>query len=137
MFATADDMRARFGEDVLVQLTDQDAWNAQAIAAIGVKIASATAIAEGYVAKYYAPAPGRAIPPLLTDIVCDLAFARLYREPPEAVKDRATDAMRQLRDISNGLIKIDQGAQDIPARPGAIIVPDTPRTFSRDRLGGF
>ncbi|MFB0874573.1 MULTISPECIES: phage protein Gp36 family protein [unclassified Sphingobium] len=135
MFATAEDMRARFTD--LVELTDQAEWNAQAIAAVDMKLRLATSIAEGYVAKYHDPAPCRAIPPLLTDIVCDIAYARLHRSPSDSVKDREAAAMRLLRDISNGLVKIDQGKQDIPARSGALIVPDVPRTFSRDTLGGF
>jgi phage gp36-like protein len=137
MLATADDMRARFGEDVLVQLTDQAEWSAQAVAEVNVKIATATSIAEGYVAKYYAPAPGRAVPPLLVEIVCDLAYVRLHRAMSDDLKDRRDQAMKQLKDISTGLLKIDQGLQDIPARPGAVIVPDRPRTFSRDSLEGF
>ena len=137
MFATADDMRARFGEDVLVQLTDQDGWNAQAIAAVNVKLATATSIVEGYVAKYHAPAPGPAVPPLLIELTCDLAYVRLHRALSDDLKDRRDQAMKQLKDISTGLLKIDQGLQDIPARGGAVIVPDRPRTFSRDSLEGF
>lgn len=137
MFATADDMRARFGEDRLVQLTDQDAWNAQAIAAVNVKLQTASSIAEGYVAKYYAPAPGRTVPPMLVEIVCDLAFARLHAELSDDNKDRRDTAMKLLKDISTGLVKIDQGKQDMPARSGAVIVPDRQRTFSRDSLGDF
>jgi phage gp36-like protein len=139
MFATADDMRARpdMGEEVLVQLTGQTEWNAQVIAAVNRAIVSATTTAEGFVAKYYGPAPGREVPPMVTDIVCDLAFVKLHRAMTDDLKDRRDQAMRLLRDISNGLVKIDQGKQDIPARAGAVIVPDRPRTFSRDSLGGF
>ncbi|WP_303763503.1 DUF1320 domain-containing protein [Sphingobium yanoikuyae] len=137
MFATAEDMKARYGEDELVQLTDQDGWNAQAIAAINVKLQTASAIAEGYVAKYYAPAPGRALPPLLTELVCEIAYSKLHKSPPEAIEKREARALDQLKDISKGLIKIDQGKQDIPARAGAVIVPDRQRTFSRDSLGDF
>lgn len=137
MFATADDMRARFGEAELVQLTDQAEWSAQVIAAVNVAIATATSIVEGYVAKYHGAAPGRAVPPLLVELTCDLAYVRLHRAMTDDLKDRRDQAMRQLRDISNGLLKIDQGQQDIPARPGALIVPDRPRTFSRDTMEGF
>lgn len=137
MLATADDMRARFTEAKLVQLTDRPAWDAQCVAAINVQIATASAIVVGYVAAYYAPAPDRAVPVLLTEIVCDLAYARLHVEPSEAVQKRASDAEKRLDKIANGLIKIDEGKQDLPARDGAVIVPDRERTFSRDRLGGF
>lgn len=135
MFATADDMRARFSD--LVELTGQAEWEAQAIAQVEMALRSATSIAEGYVAKYHDPAPGRPIPPLLTDIVCDIAYARMHRAPSDAIKDRESAALKLLRDISNGLVKIDQGLSDIPARSGALIVPDAARTFSRDTLGGF
>lgn len=137
MLATADDMRARFGEARLVQLTDRSEWDAQCVAALGVQIAAVSVLVEGYVAKHYAPAPGRAVPPLLTEITCDLAYARLHIEPSEAVQKRASDAEKRLDKIASGLIKIDEGKQDLPARDGAVIVPDRERTFSRDRLRGY
>lgn len=137
MYATADDMRARYGEAVLVQLTDAPAWDATAIAAVNVKLASATARADGYVSKYYAPAPGIGIPPLLTEIVCEIAFADLHRSPTEEANNRRKAAVADLVNISKGLLKIDSGAGDIPARAGAVIVPDRERTFSRESLRGF
>jgi phage gp36-like protein len=137
VLANADDMRAAFTEEVLYQLANRDAWDAQTIAAVDVQLAAASTIAEGYVAKFYAPAAGRPVPPMLVPIVCDIAFARMHRAPPEEVRDRRADAMKLLLDISKGLVKIDEGKQDLPARDGALIVPASERTFSRDRLGGF
>ena len=137
MFATAEDMKARYGERELVELTDQDGWHAQTIAAINVKLADATHDATGYVAKYYAPAPDMPVPPLLTKLVCEIAFAQLHKNPSEAIEKRETRARATLKDISTGLVKIDQGEQKIPARRGAVIVPDRQRTFSRDSLADF
>lgn len=138
MYATADDMRARFTEAKLVQLTDAASWDATAIAAIDVKLADASAIVDGYVAKYYAPAPEVGIPPILRMITCDIAFAELQAAPTDDAKDRRDRAYAQLRDISKGLIKLDGGeVEALPAREGAIIVNDPGRTFSRDSMKGF
>ncbi|MGE4323985.1 MAG: phage protein Gp36 family protein [Sphingobium sp.] len=137
MLATADDMRARYTEQVMVELADAACWSDAVVAAIDVRLATASAIVEGYVAKYYAPAPERTVPPLLVELTCEIAFAKLHRAPPETVEKREAAAMRTLEKISTGLVKIDGGAQDLPSRPGAVIVPDRQRTFSRDSLGGF
>ncbi|PKP93191.1 MAG: hypothetical protein CVT77_06570 [Alphaproteobacteria bacterium HGW-Alphaproteobacteria-16] len=138
MYATADDMRARYGETVLVQLTNAAAWDGTAIAALNVKLADATALADGYVAKVLGPSPTSPIPQLLVRIVCQIAFADLQRAPDDESKAQRAEAMTLLRDISRGLIKLDGGDIDaLPARDGAVIVPERERTFSRDRLAGF
>ncbi|PTS73801.1 hypothetical protein DBR17_17780 [Sphingomonas sp. HMWF008] len=137
MYATADDMRARYGEQAIVQLTDTDSWGAATIAAVNVKLASATARADGYVARYYQQSLGVAVPPLLVEIVCEIAYADLHKAPTEEADKRRKLAIADLVNISKGLVKLDQGAAEIPSREGQVIVPDRVRTFSRDSLGGF
>ncbi|MEO6217757.1 MAG: phage protein Gp36 family protein [Sphingomonas sp.] len=137
MYATADDMRARFDEATLVQLTNTPSWGEACEAAIGVKLQRASIIIDGFVAKYYAPAPGIGTPPLLTEIECDIAYADLHKVPTDDAKDRRAAAMKLLEKIATGLIKLDNGEAVLPSRQGAVIVPATERTFSRDRLGGF
>lgn len=137
MYLTAEDMRARYGEDQLVQIVDADGWDALAIARVNAAIADASAIVDGYVAKYYQASPGTAVPPLLARLTRDIAFSDLQRSPTEEARDRRADAMAILDKISRGLVKIDEGRGDLPARAGALVVPDRPRTFSRDSLGGF
>jgi phage gp36-like protein len=138
MYATADDMRARFGEAKLVQLTDAPAWDGTAIAAINVQLHSASTRIDGYVAKYYGRASGVAVPPLLTELCCDIAFAGLTPNPTDEAKDRRKEAFGELEKIARGLIKLDGGEPDtLPARPGAIIVDDPGRTFSRESMKGF
>ncbi|AJP73165.1 phage protein Gp36 family protein [Sphingomonas hengshuiensis] len=137
MYATADDIRARYGEDVLVQLAGADAWGPVAIAAVNLKLADASVLADGYIAKYYAPAPGAVLPPLLVQLVCKIAYCEMHRVPTEEASRQRAEAMKVLGDISRGLVKIDEGRGDLPARDGAVLVEDPGRTFSRDRLGGF
>lgn len=137
MYATANDMRDRYTELALVQLAGTAGWDSVAIAKVNTALADTASIIDGYVAKYYAPAPGRPVPALLVRINCKLAWRELARSPTDEAKEEHADAMRQLRDISNGLIKLDDGAGDLPSREGQVIVPDAQRIFSRDRLGGF
>ena len=138
MYATADDMRAKYGEDILVQLADVPAWGEAAIAKIEQELSSAGDLIDGYVAKYYAPAPGLGVPPLLARISLEIAYCDLHRAPTEDALRRKSDAVKQLRDISTGMMRLDQGNSDLlPARTGAVIVPDATRTFSRNSLNGF
>ncbi len=136
MYATPDDMRASYGEDVLVQLTGEAAWGPGAIAKITVKLVDASVLADGFVGKYYAAGNGAA-PPLLKRLVREIAFAELWSNPTESVEKRKSDALAILDKISKGTVKIDEGRADLPAREGAVIVPERERTFSRDTLRGF
>ena len=136
-YATANDMRAEYGEDILVQLTDAPAWDGVAIAGVNARLASACPEIDGYVAKYYQSAPGVPVPALLRTINMEMAYAKLHRVMTDDVKARLAEARRQLRDISTGMLKLDEGRGDLPGRAGQVIVPDAVRTFSRDSLRGF
>lgn len=138
MYATASDMRDRYGEARLIQLTDTAEWGAAAIAAIEVKLRDASVRADGYVAKYYQAAPGAPVPPLLVTIVCEIAYADLAANPTDEAKERRKEAIRDLVNISKGLIKLDQGdPAALEPREGQVLVPDADRIFSRDRLVSF
>lgn len=137
MYATPDNMRATFDELQLVQLAGADDW-AGAQAKINSALQRATVIADGFVSKYYAAAPGTPVPELLANIVCDIAYCDMHKQPTDTAKDRKAEAMALLDKISRGLVKLDSGdVQALAPREGAVIVPDRERTFSRDTLGGF
>ncbi|MDF7776874.1 DUF1320 family protein [Sphingomonas sp. AOB5] len=137
MYATADDMRAEYGEQALVQLANAPSWDATVIAKVELKLATAAAEIDGYVAKVHAQAMGIAVPPLLRAINLTLAFAAMHSTRTEDVKDREAEVRRQLREIRDGILKLDEGRGDLPARDGAVIVPSRDRVFSRDTLGSF
>lgn len=138
MYATANDMRDRYGEAVLIQLADAAAWDAACTAAIEKKLTAASVRADGYVAKCYQAKSGAPVPPLLIEIVCEIAFADLARNPTEEAKDRRKAAIADLVNISKGLVKLDQGDPTaLESRDGQVIVPDAERTFSRGRLVKF
>ncbi|MDH7971777.1 DUF1320 family protein [Sphingomonas sp. AR_OL41] len=136
MYATAEDMRTEYTEAALVQLADKADW-ASALPTINRAIENATVRADGHIAKYYARAAGRPVPPLLALIVREIAFADMHRSPTDEVAARRKAAIADLVKIANGVIKLDDGTEELPSRDGQIIVPDRERTFSRDRLAGF
>ena len=138
MYATVDHMRARWGDRLLAQLVDADAWGDAAADAVAVALTDTATLIDGYVAKFYAKAAGTPVPALLVRINCQLAYGELGTTPSDDQKDVKAEALRMLRDISTGAVKLDEGDPTaLQARPGAVLVPDTPRVFSRDTLGGF
>ncbi|MCW3835974.1 DUF1320 domain-containing protein [Sphingomonas canadensis] len=138
MYSSPDEMRAAYGEAVLVQLADAEAWNDAAIATVASALADASAIADGWVARMYGPASGRPVPDLVKLCVREMAFAALHRSPTDDVRKRGEAAEKRLEKIGKGEMKIDGGDIDaLPAREGAILVEDPGRTFSRQTLAGF
>ena len=138
MYATANDMRDRYGEAVLVQLTNSDSWDDGCVAKVEVQLRAVSALVDGYVAKYYQATPGLTVPPLLVELTCPIAYCDLAANPTEHALKRKSESITHLRDISRGILKLDEGVPDsIPSREGQIIVPDAERIFSHDKLRGF
>ncbi|RYY25237.1 MAG: DUF1320 domain-containing protein [Sphingomonadales bacterium] len=138
MYATLADMLARFSEDELVQLAQaDDVVDTRLAERVATAIARVKPLIDGHVAAKYQIA-GQPVPPLLTEISCDLARFALYRDtPPDAVKDARDQALKNLKDIAKGVIKLDQGEESLPAREGAVLVSRPPRVFGREAMEGF
>lgn len=136
-YATVADMRARFPEQRLIELTDEAATGAIVEAAIVRKLEDADALIDGYVGRYYnrldAASP---VPPALTAIACTIAYYNLWGDmmPPEKAKTDYESAIARLRDIASGKFKLDQGEEKLPERDGQILVQSSERLFSRDSL---
>ncbi|HEX7821047.1 MAG TPA: phage protein Gp36 family protein [Sphingobium sp.] len=138
VYATFEDMRARFSDADLMQLADVAAIG-DAQTYVDQKIAKAGAIIDGYVSAFYGDRSELPVPALLTECACDLAYYALFRrEPTDKARDDRTAAIATLRDIAKGTIKIDGGVIDAqPARPGAVLVAGNERLFGRGSLDGF
>ncbi len=137
VYATLADMQATFQASDLVQLSDWDGTGDLDQARIERAIAKAGTKIDGYVAAKYGDRTGLPVPPMLTELACDIAFYNLHRAGvPDEVKDRHKAAIDTLRDIATGKIKFDEGVVTAaPARPGAIHFKGRKR-FSRDELDG-
>lgn len=141
-YATQQDLVDRFGATELVQLSDRaDPPSGAVDAAVVAKaIADAGELIDGYLAARYAlpiPAP---VPALLSDLCGVIARYKLHiNEPPERVRKDYEDALKRLREISDGTIILQvAGAQsaEISADDGpAIAGPE--RVFSRDTMKGL
>ena len=138
-YAVLADLVERFSQRELIQLTDRSDPPADAIDPTVAQSAldAAGSVVDGYVGAKYA-LPLITFPVLLTDVACDIARYRLYADQaPEIVSDRYKEALRTLRDISAGNIKIDVAGAEPPSRAPVIVTSGPVRTFSRDTLSGY
>ncbi len=137
VYATIADMTARFDAAELVQLTDDAGTGEIDDARVQLAIDQAGTAIDAHVSAYYkridAALP---VPAILTDIACDIARYRLFRQgvPPEHIKTLFDSAMRQLRDIAAGKLKLDLGEETFEARPGMILVESQERHFTRKSM---
>ncbi len=140
IFATIADMQARIAARDLVELTDDAATGTMDVARVEQALAQADNEINSYVAAYYkridASTP---VPPLLTDLACDIAYYRLFRigSPTERAEKLYAAAIAKLRDISRGVAKIDQGEKTFEERPAQILVDSSDRLFTRDSMRGL
>lgn len=136
-YAALSDLLERYEERELVQLTDDAGAGTIDQARVDRALTAATATIEGYLAGTY-QLPLSRVPDNLIDICCEIARFKLWRTtPPDNVEKGNSAALKTLEQIAKGLIKIDAGAREQPAREGAIVTEGGDRVFGRDRLKGF
>ncbi|PTW61426.1 phage gp36-like protein [Breoghania corrubedonensis] len=142
-YATQQDLIDRFGADELIQLTDRLSVPPAAIDAdvVARALSDADALIDSYLRKRYA-LPLDPAPPVLVKIASDLARYNLYDDGADKdgpVVRAQGSALAWLRDVSKGLIELDDGTGDAPAASGGGQVrasyPD--RVFTRDSLRGY
>jgi len=133
VYATLDDLRARYGDDELRQISDLDGA-ADAIDAGRVEqaIAVATDQVGSYLRKRYA-LPLTTVPVSIVEATCIIArhwLATSGRSMPTEQMNRERDAqLRWLRDLASGLVTL-EGAAEVKASPGASArVSDRERRF--------
>lgn len=136
LIATSDDMLARYSAADLEQLTDGDGAPDQA--KLGEALRYATNLVEAHVAARHQLASFAATPPMLVDVICDLAFARLHSVMPDNVAERDKQARRTLEQISKGTLRLDGGEGPVAEpRPGAILLHGDDRIFDRASMSGM
>lgn len=139
-YAQVSDLVTRFGQRELIQLTDRSNPPADQVdpAVAQPALDEASAIMDGFIAVKYA-LPLSTISPILLGICCDLARFRLYADQaPEQVAKRNESAMGMLRNIAQGLLKIDAAGVEPPPRPeSAVVFQADPRQTLRGELRRF
>lgn len=138
IFADLAAMQARFEARDLLQLSDHENTGEIIAARIEDKLASADALIIGYVARRHRDTAQLAGNAILRDIACDYAFYLLWRsDAPDWVIERKKHAIRQLEQIADGKLMLDQGEETAAPRPGQILTSTAEKQFGRDKLGGF
>ena len=129
MYASRDDLAARFGEDELIALTTGRATGLADEERLTLALRDASAEIDAYLAaRYPVPLPGR--PALLVGIAADLARYRLYDEAAsETVRQKFEDARALLTAIARGEVWIGTAP---PAPPPPLTARPAPAVAARE-----
>lgn len=137
-YATKQDLLERFGDDEMVQLTDELAQGELDDVKITRALTDADADINGYLANRYA-LPLATTPPMIRRLACEIARYHLYNKAPtDAVKQRYQDAIRTLEAIAKGVVGLGLDGLGTPVTSAGapdFTAPD--RIFTHDSLKDF
>lgn len=139
-YATLADLSARFGDRMLVALTDRGeaATGAVDSAVVDRALAETDAVIDGYLSARYT-LPVTPAPPLLTDLALAIAIWKLHIAAPDPkVEADYKEAIRTLRDIAAGVIRLTAAGVDAAeASASGVQVTDRERPLTAENLKGF
>lgn len=140
-YVTLNDLRDRFGERLLIRLTDREAVATGVIDTdmVDKAIADAAAIIDGYLAARYA-LPVSALPELLVKLARVIALYELYTtDVPEKIATDYKDAIRTLGQISDGKIRLPIAGAATAKETGGTgaRVTDRARPMTEQKMKGF
>jgi phage gp36-like protein len=130
-YAILQDMINSFSEEEILRLSPDD----EAITRV---LADADALINGYLGGRYA-LPLAQVPPMLTLLACDIAFYRLHSlNPTEIAEKRYNDAVKTLRDIADGRIKLQlDGINEAPQGSAVVMTDAPPKIFTHNSMKEF
>lgn len=139
-YATQAQMIERFGERMLVELTDRGdvATGAIDAAAVARALSDTDAVIDGYLAARY-KLPLVETPPQLLDLALSIAIWKLHpSEPDPKIAEDYKGAMKALVQISNGTVRLPAAGVE-PASGGSagVVTIDRDRELSPESLKGF
>lgn len=152
-YSTLTDIKALLPEQTIIELTDDEMSNLNAIdenaddcAAVMERISTAIATADaeidGYCAARYA-VPFAVVPPVIKGLSVEIAIYYLHarKGAPEKIVNRYEKAVARLRDISKGVLTL---GQDPPPAESTAMADGAAgnktaddRVFTRDKMRGF
>lgn len=131
-YATQAALEERFGTAELAELTDRVNGEVIDTTVVTRALSDAQAEIDGYLAGRY-QLPLATVPEILVRLNCDMARYYLHAEgATETVRDRYTDAVRLLRAIGSGDVKLDGGEALAASRQGneaMVTAPSRPTAF--------
>lgn len=133
-------LTARYGADMLIRATDRAEVPTGAIdeAVVAEACADATALIDGYLSARYA-LPLDVVPPLVRVLAAHIAIYHLHPyEPDPKIKDDYDAALRSLRDISGGSIRLNvAGIEPAATGTSGAQFTDRERPLTEASLKGF
>lgn len=142
-YATLEQLIARYGESMLVGLTDRGETATGAIdtAVINRALTDTDAVIEARLAARYDLASIAAeVPAILIDIALSIVIWKLHRhEPNQKIKDDYVDAMKQLGALSDGSARLPLASGGEPESTGTTgaRVTDRERPLTEDTMKGY
>lgn len=139
-YATQADLVERFGEQMLIDLTDRSDPPAGVIdpTVVAKALTDADSQIDGYLLGRYL-LPLATTPDLLNDLAKAIAIYKLHRDSvSEKIRDDYLDALKTLKLIADGTMRLNVAGVE-PASSGAngVQTTDRPRDFTPDNLKGF
>lgn len=139
-YCTLEQLTDRFGERLLLQVTDRAAPPAGVVDAdvVARAIADTDAVIDGYLAGRYA-LPIAAAPPQLVDLALTIAIYKLHPFAPDPkIKDDYDQALKTLLQISKGDFRLPlEGVEPAATGNSGVVTNDRARPFTEDNLTGF
>lgn len=137
-YTDLDQLTDRFGERLLLDLADRDGSGMVDAEVVSRTITDTDATIDGYLAGRY-KLPLGTTPPLLADLAQAIAIYKLHTyEPDPKIAEDYKNAMRQLRELANGTIRLTAAGVE-PASSGSsgVQTNDRDRPMTEDNLRGF
>ena len=139
-YATLDHLRDRFGEQMLVQLTDRafPPTGAIGVEVVARALTDTDAVINGSLAKRYRLPLGE-VPDLVADLALTIAIYKLHVfAPDQKIKEDYEGALRTLRDVSTGVVVLDlAGIEPTSSGAGGVVATDRDRPLTSETLRGF
>lgn len=139
-YATSDQLIERFGERMLVDLSDRADPPAGAIDAgvVARALADTDAVIDGYLAGRYA-LPLSETPPQLVDLALGIAIYKLHRyAPDDKIKADYDGAMKSLAQIAAGTIRLPAaGVEPAGSTGSGVETVDRERDLTPEGMRGF
>ena len=139
-YATLQQLTDRYGEKLLLQLSDRATPPAGTVDAdvVARTLADADAVIDGYLAGRYS-LPLETTPALITDLAQAIAVYKLHRATAsDKITEDYKDAIKMLRDIATGTIRLSvAGVEPATNSASGVQASDRDRDMTPDNMKGF
>lgn len=139
-YTSLDDLTDRYGQAMLVAVTDRGELATGQIdsGVVDRALADADAEIDGYLKARYA-LPLAEVPPLVRDIAMAVTIWKLHTfMPDQKIEADYKDAVRKLKELSAGTLRLDvAGVEPESSGSDGVRVTDRERPFTEDNMKGY